>query len=46
MKIALEQEKRVSDEIFSLFELARELKDYRAEQFLSGSSRSRSRRSR
>ena len=34
VKIALEQEKRVSDEIFSLFELARELKDYRAEQFL------------
>jgi bacterioferritin B len=34
VKIALEQEKRVSDEIFSLFDLARELKDYRAEQFL------------
>jgi bacterioferritin B len=34
VKIALDQEKRVSDEIFSLFELARELKDYRAEQFL------------
>ena len=34
VKGALEQEKRVSDEIFSLFELARELKDYRAEQFL------------
>ena len=34
VKIALAQEKRVSDEIFSLFELARELKDYRAEQFL------------
>ena len=34
VKMALEQEKRVSDEIFSLFELARELKDYRAEQFL------------
>ncbi len=32
--MALEQEKRVSDEIFSLFELAREVKDYRAEQFL------------
>ena len=32
--MALEQEKRVSEEIFSLFELARELKDYRAEQFL------------
>jgi ferritin len=34
VKIALAQEKRVSEEIFSLFELARELKDYRAEQFL------------
>jgi ferritin len=34
VKMALEQEKRVSEEIFSLFELARELKDYRAEQFL------------
>lgn len=34
VKMALEQEKRVSEEIFSLFELAREIKDYRAEQFL------------
>ena len=34
VKMALEPEKRVSEEIFSLFELARELKDYRAEQFL------------
>ena len=34
VRMALEQEQRVSDEIFSLFELARELKDYRAEQFL------------
>src|SRR5829696_2654474 len=34
VRMALEQEKRVSDEIFSLFELAREIKDYRAEQFL------------
>ncbi len=34
VKMALEQEKRVSDEIFALFELARDLKDYRAEQFL------------
>lgn len=34
VKIALAQEKRVSEEIFSLFELARDLKDYRAEQFL------------
>ncbi len=34
VKAALEQEKRVSDEIFALFELAREVKDYRAEQFL------------
>ena len=35
VKMALEQEKRVSDEIFSLFELARDAKDYRAEQFLT-----------
>jgi len=34
VKAALHQEKRVSDEIFALFELAREVKDYRAEQFL------------
>ena len=35
VKMALQQEKRVSEEIFSLFELARDLKDYRAEQFLT-----------
>jgi bacterioferritin B len=35
VKMALEQEKRVSDEIFALFKLAREQGDYRAEQFLS-----------
>ena len=35
VKMSLEQEKRVSDEIFSLFELARDNKDYRAEQFLT-----------
>lgn len=34
VRMALQQEQRVSDEIFGLFELARELKDYRAEQFL------------
>src|SRR5215218_6776655 len=34
VKMALEQERRVSEEIFALFELARQLKDYRAEQFL------------
>ena len=34
VRMALEQERRVSGEIFALFELARELKDYRAEQFL------------
>jgi ferritin len=34
VKMALQQEQRVSDEIFALFELARENKDYRAEQFL------------
>jgi bacterioferritin B len=35
VRMALEQEKRVSDEIFALFKLAREQGDYRAEQFLS-----------
>ena len=35
VKMALEQEKRVSEEIFALFELARDTKDYRAEQFLT-----------
>ncbi|HET7589226.1 MAG TPA: ferritin [Solirubrobacterales bacterium] len=34
VRVALQQEQRVSDEIFGLFELARGLKDYRAEQFL------------
>jgi bacterioferritin B len=34
VRMALEQEQRVSSEIFALFELARETKDYRAEQFL------------
>jgi ferritin len=34
VKKALEQEKRVGEEIFALFELAREIKDYRAEQFM------------
>lgn len=34
VRMALKQEQRVSDEIFALFELARDLKDYRAEQFL------------
>ncbi len=34
MKMALEQEKRVGEEIFALFELARKVKDYRAEQFM------------
>ncbi len=34
VKKALEQEKRVGQEIFALFELAREEKDYRAEQFM------------
>jgi ferritin len=34
VRMALDQEKRVSEEIFALFELARELKDYRAEQFM------------
>jgi ferritin len=34
VKKALAQEKRVGEEIFALFELAREVKDYRAEQFM------------
>ena len=34
VKMALEQEKRVGEEIYKLFELARETKDYRAEQFM------------
>ena len=34
VRMALEQEERVSDEIYALFELAREIKDYRAEHFL------------
>jgi ferritin len=32
--MALEQEKRVGEEIYALFELAREERDYRAEQFM------------
>lgn len=32
--MALEQEKRVGEEIYALFELAREVRDYRAEQFM------------
>ena len=34
VRMALEQEKRVGDEIYKLFELARETRDYRAEQFM------------
>ena len=34
VEMALEQEKRVGEEIYALFELARETKDYRAEQFM------------
>jgi ferritin len=34
VKMALEQEKRVGEEIYSLFELARDTRDYRAEQFM------------
>jgi bacterioferritin B len=34
VRMALEQEKRVGAEITALFELAREVKDYRAEQFM------------
>jgi bacterioferritin B len=32
--MALDQERRVGEEIYALFELAREVKDYRAEQFM------------
>ena len=34
VRMALEQEQRVGEEIYALFELARETRDYRAEQFL------------
>jgi ferritin len=34
VRMALEQEKRVGEEIYALFELARDAKDYRAEQFM------------
>jgi bacterioferritin B len=34
VRMALAQEKRVGEEIYKLFELARETKDYRAEQFM------------
>jgi ferritin len=34
VKAALEQEQRVGEEIYALFELARESRDYRAEQFM------------
>jgi ferritin len=34
VRMALEQEERVGKEIYSLFELARETRDYRAEQFM------------
>src|ERR687891_1260207 len=34
VRMALEQERRVGEEIYSLFELARDTDDYRAEQFM------------
>ena len=34
VRMALEQEKRVGEEIYNLFQLARDTKDYRAEQFM------------
>jgi bacterioferritin B len=34
VQMALDQERRVGEEIYALFELARENKDYRAEQFM------------
>jgi ferritin len=35
VRMSLEQEKRVGEEVYALFELARETKDYRAEQFMT-----------
>jgi bacterioferritin B len=35
VRMALEQEKRVSDKIYALFQLARDQGDFRAEQFLT-----------
>jgi ferritin len=34
VRTSLDQERRVGEEIYALFELARETKDYRAEQFM------------
>lgn len=34
VKMAVEQERRVGEEVYELFELARDAKDYRAEQFM------------
>jgi ferritin len=34
VRMALDQERRVGEEIYKLFELARETRDYRAEQFM------------
>jgi ferritin len=34
VRVALEHERRVGEEIYALFELARETRDYRAEQFM------------
>jgi bacterioferritin B len=34
VRMALDQERRVGEEIYNLFELARETRDYRAEQFM------------
>ena len=45
-RMALDQEKRVTDEINALFKLARETATSRPSSSCSGSSRSRSRRSR
>jgi ferritin len=43
--LALEQERRVSDQIAALVGVAREAGDFQSEQFMQCSSRSRSRRS-
>jgi bacterioferritin B len=34
VRMALDQERRVGEEIYALFELARDVRDYRAEQFM------------
>ena len=45
IELALDQEKRVTEQINTLLRIAREENDFASEQFMGGSSRSRSRRS-